>query len=51
LLFYFTSYVLKMFRTLIYPSSEACYYVVELPRWSYWSVFTEQYDQCGNSTE
>ena len=32
LLFYFTSYVLNMFRTLIYPSSTAC---VELPHWSY----------------
>ena len=31
LLYYFTSYVLKMFRTLIYPSSRACDYVVELP--------------------
>ena len=29
LLFYFTSYVLNMFRTLIYPSSEACDYSVE----------------------
>ena len=31
LLFYFTSYVLNMFRTLIYPSSGACDCVVELP--------------------
>jgi len=29
--FYFTSYVLKMFRTLMYPSSGACDCVVELP--------------------
>ena len=34
LLFYFTSYVLNMFRTLIYPSSGACDYSVELPHWS-----------------
>ena len=31
LLFYFTSYVLNMFRTLIYPSSGAGDCVVELP--------------------
>jgi len=31
LLFYFTPYVLNMFRTLIYPSSGACDCVVELP--------------------
>ena len=31
LLFNFTSYVLSMFRTLIYPSSGACDCVVELP--------------------
>ena len=34
LLFYLTSYVLNMFRTLIYPSSGACDYSVELPHWS-----------------
>ena len=39
LLFYFTSYVLNMFRTLIYPSSGACDYSVELPHWSYCSWF------------
>ena len=39
LLFYFTSYVLSMFRTLIYPSSGACDYSVELPHWSYCSWF------------
>jgi len=39
LLFYFTSYVLKIFRTLIYPSSGACGYSVELPHWSYCSWF------------
>ena len=38
LLFYFT-YVLNMFRTLIYPSSRACDYSVELPHWSYCSWF------------
>jgi len=35
LLFYFTSYALNIFRTLIYPSSLACDYSVELPHWSY----------------
>ena len=39
LLFYFTSYVLNVFRTLIYPSSGACDYSVELPHWSYCSWF------------
>jgi len=34
LAFYFTSYVLNMFRTLIYPSLGACNYSVELPHWS-----------------
>ena len=44
LLFYFISYVLNMFRTLIYPSSGACDYSVELPHWSYCSWF----DVCWN---
>jgi len=39
LLAYFTSYVLNMFRTLIYPSPGAWNYSVELPRWSYCSWF------------
>jgi len=39
LLFYFTSYVFNMFRTLIYPSSGACDYSVELPHWWYCSWF------------
>ena len=39
MLFYFISYVLNMFRTLIYPSSGACDYSVELPHWSYCSWF------------
>ena len=39
LLFYFTSYVLNMFRTLIYPSSGARDCSVELPHWSYCSWF------------
>ena len=30
----FTSYVLNMFRILIYPSSRDCDYSVELPHWS-----------------
>jgi len=39
LLFYFTSYMLNMFQTLIYPSSGACDYSVELPHWLYCSWF------------
>ena len=39
LLFYFTSYVLNMFLTLIYPSSGACDCVVELPHRSSSSQF------------
>ena len=39
LLFYFTFYVLNMFRTLIYRSSVACDYSVELPHWLYCSWF------------
>ena len=39
LLFHFTSYVLNMFWTLIYPSSGACDCSVELPHWSYCSWF------------
>jgi len=35
----FTSYVLNTFRTLIYPSSGACDYSVELLHWSYCSWF------------
>jgi len=31
--------VLNMFRTLIYPSSRACNYSVELPHWPYCSWF------------
>jgi len=36
--------VTRMFRTLIYPSSGACDYSAELPRWSYCSWF----DVCWN---
>jgi len=36
---YFPSYLLNMFRTLIYPSSGACDYSFELPHWSYCSWF------------
>jgi len=39
LLFYFTSYVFYMFRTLIYPSLGACDYSVELLHWSNFSWF------------
>ena len=41
LLFYFSSYVLNMFRTLIYPSPGACDCVVELPHRSFCSVKTD----------
>ena len=39
LLFYLTSYVFNMFRTLIYPSSGACDCAVELPHRSFCSRF------------
>jgi len=39
LLFYFTSYRLNLFRTLVCPSSGACDYAVELPHWSFHSSF------------
>jgi len=39
LLIYFTSYVLNMFRTLIYPSSGDCDCAVELPHLSFYSRF------------
>ena len=39
LLFYFTSYVLNMFRTLIYPSSGVCECFDELPHRSSCSQF------------
>jgi len=39
LLFYFTSYMLNMFRALIYQSSGTCDYSVELPHWSCCSWF------------
>jgi len=38
LLFYFNSYTLNMFRVLIYPSSGAYDYSVELPHW--WCVLS-----------
>ena len=52
MLFYFTSYVLNMFRTLICPSSGACsillnYHIGHIDLGSN----QDQYDQCGNSTE
>jgi len=37
--FYFTSYVLNMFRTLVYPSSGACDCAAELPHWLFCSWF------------
>ena len=39
MLFYFTSFVFNMFRTLIYPSSGACDCVVELPHPSFCSCY------------
>ena len=39
LLFYFTFYVLNMFRTLIYPSPGACDCIVEIPHRSSCSQF------------
>jgi len=41
LAFFFTSYVMNMFRALIYPLSGACDCVLELPYWSFCSVKTE----------
>jgi len=32
--FYFTSYVLNMFRALIHPSSGACDFSIVSPHWS-----------------
>ena len=46
MLFYFTSHVLNMFRTLIYPSSGACDYSVELPHRS-WFVVCWRFDAAG----
>jgi len=46
LLFYFTSYVLNMFQTLIYPSSGACDCEPNLQHTMNW----EQNNQCRNST-
>jgi len=34
IVFYFTSSMLNMFRTLIHPSSGACDFSIESPRWS-----------------
>ena len=39
IVFYFTSSMLNMFRTLIHPSSGVCDYSVELPHWSFCSWF------------
>jgi len=33
-MFYFTSSMLNMFRTLIHPSSGACEFSIESPHWS-----------------
>ena len=59
LIFYFTSYLLNMFRTLIYPSSGACDWSFSLqnehhskpaaPKIQHTTNW-EQDDQCGNST-
>ena len=45
-LFYFTYYVLNMFRTLIYPSSGACDCVDELPHRSSCSQFVVCWSFC-----
>ena len=45
--FYFTSYALNMFRTLIYPSSGACDYSVQLPHWSVFLVRCVLVFRCG----
>ena len=45
LLFYFTSYVLNMFRILIYPSSGACDCVVELPHRSSCTMVFQQHSR------
>ena len=34
IIFYFTSSMLNMFQTLIHPSSGACDFSIESPRWS-----------------
>ena len=34
IMFYFTSNMLNMFRTLIHPSSGACDFSIESPHWS-----------------
>jgi len=34
IMFYFTSSMLNMFRTLIHPSSGACDFSIESPHWS-----------------
>ena len=39
-----------MFRTLIYPSSGACEYVVELLHWSFCSGFSLQHGYYSNPT-
>ena len=51
LLFYFTSYVLNMFWTLIYPSSGACDCAVELSHRSFCSRFVVlQASACNTDT-
>jgi len=51
LLFYFTSYVFNVFRTLIYPSSGACDCAVELPHRSFCSrCFVLQASACTTET-
>ena len=51
LLFYFTSYVLNVFRTLIYPSSGTCDSVVELPHRSSCSQFVVCWRFCATGFE
>ena len=65
--FYFTSFILNMFRTLIHPSSGACDFSIVSPHWScvlvsmcfgvsVWlvvvvSVWQAEHNQCGDTIE
>ena len=66
IMFYFTSSMLKMFRTLIHPSSAACDFSIESPHWScvlvsmcvgvsVWlgwdGIRVAGFSQCGDTTE
>jgi len=58
IMFYFTSSMLNMFRTLIRPSSRACDFSIDSSHWSCVPVSmcvgvgeTKIHDQCGDSIE